>query len=125
MTLSVVKGDDVWARGFGSAGISAGIPVDNSTLFAIGSVTKSFTMVLLGILPSEKKLDWTAKVMDILGSEYGFVDDYRTRESTLKDPLSHRTGLIWAFLAGISNVTREQLCKFVNVKYHISKNKRK
>ncbi|KAH3843702.1 uncharacterized protein LOC127877099 isoform X3 [Dreissena polymorpha] len=114
MTLSVVKGDDVWARGFGSADISAGVPVDNSTLFAIGSVTKSFTMVLLGILLTEKKLDWTAKVMDILGPEYGFVDEYRARESTLKDLLSHRTGLDslnLGILAGFSNVTREQLCK--------------
>ncbi|XP_052278708.1 uncharacterized protein LOC127877099 isoform X2 [Dreissena polymorpha] len=115
MTLSVVKGDDVWARGFGSADISAGVPVDNSTLFAIGSVTKSFTMVLLGILLTEKKLDWTAKVMDILGPEYGFVDEYRTRESTLKDLLSHRTGvdsIDVGILAGYpKTVTREQLCK--------------
>ncbi|KAH3819606.1 uncharacterized protein LOC127881285 [Dreissena polymorpha] len=118
MTLSVFKGGDVWSRGFGSADISAGTPVDNSTLFNIGSVTKSFTMVLLGILLTEKKLDWTAKVMDILGPEYGFVDEYRTRESTLKDLLSHRTGLDslgLGFLAGFSNVTREQLCK--NMKF--------
>ncbi|KAH3843705.1 hypothetical protein DPMN_117234, partial [Dreissena polymorpha] len=110
--------DDVWSRGFGSADISAGIPVNNSTLFAIGSVTKSFTMVLLSILLTEKKLDWTAKVMDILGPEYGFVDDYRTRESTLKDLLSHRTGLDGLEIGVISgypkSVTREELCKKIS-----------
>ncbi|KAH3843701.1 hypothetical protein DPMN_117230 [Dreissena polymorpha] len=118
-TLSVVKGGDVWARGFGRADISAGVPVDNSTLFAIGSVTKSFTMVLLGILLTEKKLDWTAKVMEILGPEYGFVDEYRTRESTLKDLLSHRTGLDGHEFGVISGypetVSREELSK--NLKF--------
>ncbi|WAR28024.1 GIGA6-like protein, partial [Mya arenaria] len=61
------------------------------------------------------RLQWTAKISDILGSEYGFIDDYRTRETTLRDLLSHRTGLASpdiGFMAGFpSSISREDLCK--------------
>jgi len=30
------------------------------------------------------RLDWNAKLIDILGPEYGFIDEYRTQEATLK-----------------------------------------
>ena len=64
----------------------------------------------------EFRLDWDTKVQDIMGSEYKFVDEYRSKETTLKDMISHRTGLasldLGALLAGYpENVTREQLCK--------------
>ena len=39
------------------------------------------------------RLNWTAKVSDILGPDYEFVDSYRTKEITIRDLLSHRTGL--------------------------------
>ncbi|KAH3821845.1 hypothetical protein DPMN_123613 [Dreissena polymorpha] len=70
-------------------------------------------------MKSCSRLDWTARVIDILGPEYGFVDEYRTRESTLKDLLSHRTGvdsIDVGILAGYpKTVSREQLCKFVHM----------
>ncbi|XP_053375802.1 uncharacterized protein LOC123533279 [Mercenaria mercenaria] len=50
-------------------------------------------MVLLGILLTEKGLDWNAKIHDILGPNYEFIDKYRSNETTLRDMLSHRTGL--------------------------------
>ena len=46
-------GDEVWSTGFGTADFSSGQPVDADTLFGIGSVTKSFTTALLGILLPE------------------------------------------------------------------------
>lgn len=49
------SGDETWSRGFGTADFTNDVNVDNSTLFGIGSVTKSFTMTLLGILLTEKK----------------------------------------------------------------------
>ncbi|XP_052784695.1 penicillin-binding protein 4-like isoform X2 [Mya arenaria] len=115
MTVGIFKENDTWTRGFGTADLKSGRPVDEDTLFNIGSVTKSFTMALLAIMLKENKLQWTAKISDILGSEYGFIDDYRTRETTLRDLLSHRTGLASpdiGFMAGFpSSISREDLCK--------------
>ena len=44
------QGDEVWSSGFGTADFSSQTRVDNNTLFNIGSVTKSFTATLLGML---------------------------------------------------------------------------
>ncbi|XP_045206832.2 gigasin-6-like [Mercenaria mercenaria] len=70
-------------------------------------------MVLLGVLLTEKGLDWNAKVQDILGSNYEFIDEYRSNETTLRDMLSHRTGLARldiGLLAGYpTGLTREKL----------------
>jgi len=38
-------------------------------------------------------MDWTAKIADIMGPDYGFIDGYRTSQMTLRDLLTHRTGL--------------------------------
>lgn len=60
-------------------------------------------------------MNWSAKVIDILGPGYGFITEERTRDSTLKDLLSHRTGLARldiGLIAGYPrNFTREQLSK--------------
>ena len=115
-TLSVIKGNEVWSKGFGKADISANKSVDSDTKFSIGSVTKSFTVTLLGILLSEKGMKWTAKVTDILGPGYGFIDPYRTSEMMLKDLVSHRTGLArldyGGTIAGFpKSVSRTEFCK--------------
>ncbi|XP_053386925.1 uncharacterized protein LOC123542314 [Mercenaria mercenaria] len=113
LTVSVVKDSETWTRGYGKADLSQGRMVDNTTLFNIGSVTKSFTMVLLGILLTQKGLDWNAKVHDILGPNYEFIDEYRSKEMTLRDMLSHRTGLarldIGIFSGYPADITREKL----------------
>ncbi|WAR28069.1 hypothetical protein MAR_013773 [Mya arenaria] len=61
------------------------------------------------------RLQWTAKLSDILGSEYGFIGDCRTRETTLRDLLSHRTGLANPNIGLMSgfppSILREDLCK--------------
>ncbi|WAR28026.1 GIGA6-like protein, partial [Mya arenaria] len=118
MTVGIFKENGKWTRGFGTADLKSGRPVDKDTLFNIGSVTKSFTMALLAILLKENKYDsiaWTTKISDILGPEYGFIDDHRTRETTLRDILSHRTGLASpdnGFMAGFPpSISRADLCK--------------
>lgn len=116
MTLTVVKGDEVWSTGFGTADFSSGQPVDADTLFGIGSVTKSFTTALLGILLQENGYDWSSKVTDILGPHYRFIDNLRTTELTVRDLLSHRTGLARldiAIVAGVENRSRTDFCKHI------------
>lgn len=59
---------------------------------------------------------WSTKVTDILGHEYAFVDDYRTRELMVRDLLSHRTGLgnlDEGLIAGFpEHFSRADLCKY-------------
>ncbi|WAR28021.1 GIGA6-like protein [Mya arenaria] len=105
--------NDTWTRGFGTAELKSGRPVDEDTLFNIGFVTKSFTMALLAIMLEENNGRRSYPIF--LAQSMGFIDDYRTRETTLRDLLSHRTGLANpdnGLMAGFpSSLSREDLCK--------------
>ena len=58
ITLSLVKdGDVVYTRGYGFKDVKAGIPTSPTTLYGIGSITKSFTCLSIMKLWSEGKLD--------------------------------------------------------------------
>lgn len=91
---TVVNGRTVLCRGFGlsdSAAVS-GTDVDEHTLFGIASNTKLFTAVALGILVDEKRLEWDSPVIDYV-PEFAMYDSWVTREITVRDLLSHRSGL--------------------------------
>ncbi|XP_067661435.1 uncharacterized protein [Haliotis asinina] len=117
LTLAVVKGDETWTRGFGQANIKQGVNVTKDTLFCIGSVSKAFTTTLLAMMIDESNgsFKWTSKVKDVLGPDFSLVDEERTRETTLKDLLIHRTGLNRALsplFAGFDhNVTRTEFAR--------------
>ena len=58
----------------------------------------------------------STKVTDILGSGYGFIDPYRTKEMMLRDLISHRTGLARLDYGGViagfpKSVSRAEFCK--------------
>jgi CubicO group peptidase (beta-lactamase class C family) len=93
VALAVVKDDSlVWSRGFGVRRLGDTTRVDAETIFAIGSITKSFTAAALGLLVDEGKLGWDDRVEERLPG-FELADPYVTREVTVKDLLSHRTGL--------------------------------
>ncbi|HEY3645507.1 MAG TPA: serine hydrolase [Gammaproteobacteria bacterium] len=92
LAIAVVKDDQVvWARGFGLRRLGAPQAVDAGTLFGIGSNTKAFTAAALGTLVQEGKLGWDSRVTDLLPG-FQMYDPYVTREVTLRDLLSHRSG---------------------------------
>ena len=65
LTLSVVKKGDTWTKGFGSADMATGEKVTEDTLFAIGSLGKGFTMVLLGNLLDKTRYYFTTKATSV------------------------------------------------------------
>ena len=92
LAIAVVKDDKVvWARGFGLRRLGAQQPVDADTLFGIGSNTKAFTAAALGTLVSSGKLGWDSHMTDLLPG-FEMYDPSVTREVTLRDLLSHRSG---------------------------------
>ena len=101
LALAIVEGDRVvLAKGYGVRDLGQPAPVDDRTLFAIGSATKTFTATAIGMLAEDKRLDLDAPVARLLPG-FELRDPYVTREVTLRDLLSHRTGvaggdLLWA-----------------------------
>ena len=82
----------VYAAGFGSRDVAGNLPVTANTLFAIGSCTKAFTASLIGKLQQDGKLDLDKPVNNYLPS-LKFYNDEMTNTITLRDMMSHRTGL--------------------------------
>jgi CubicO group peptidase (beta-lactamase class C family) len=93
MAVSVVRdGKLVYARGQGIVEVGSKKRVGDRTLFQIGSVSKAFTAAALAILVDEGKLDWDSPVIDYL-PEFRMTDPWVTREFTIRDLLTHRSGL--------------------------------
>jgi CubicO group peptidase (beta-lactamase class C family) len=93
LAVSVVKdGKVVLSKGYGVRKVGEPAPVDAHTLFSIGSISKSFTALALGMLVEEGKLSWDDPVTQHL-PYFQLHDPYVTRELTVRDLLTHRSGL--------------------------------
>ncbi|OGD18446.1 MAG: hypothetical protein A2Y69_03645, partial [Candidatus Aminicenantes bacterium RBG_13_59_9] len=93
LAVAVVKDDKVLlAKGYGLREVGNTDPVDENTLFAIGSNTKAFTATALALLVQDKKLSWDDPVTNYLKG-FQLYDPYVTREIMVRDLLSHRSGL--------------------------------
>lgn len=114
IAVAIVKdGKVIHVKGYGVRSIKTNLPVNENTLFGVASNTKAFTAAALGILVDEKKITWDTKVVSVI-PDFKMYDPYVTREFTIKDLLTHRSGLglgagdlmIWP---DSSSVTRSQL----------------
>ncbi|WP_125716724.1 serine hydrolase [Pseudoalteromonas rubra] len=93
IALAVVeRGQVVLSKGFGVRHIANQDKVDADTLFGIASNSKAFTATALAMLVDEGKLSWDDKVIKHI-PEFRLADPYATREMTIRDLLSHRSGL--------------------------------
>ncbi|WP_444995360.1 serine hydrolase [Aliikangiella sp. IMCC44359] len=93
IAVAIVKGNKtLLAKGYGLRNIKKNKKVTADTLFQIASNSKSMTAASLALLVDEGKLDWNDKVIDYL-PEFQLYDPYVTREFTIIDLLTHRSGL--------------------------------
>ncbi len=91
--LVIVRNDRViLQKGFGLRDVAAGLPVTPETLFAIGSCTKTFTAMAAVISADEGKLSLDDAPKKYL-PYFKLRDPEADAQVTLRDLLSHRTGL--------------------------------
>jgi len=114
--VGIVVGDKlVFAKGYGCRDFEKKLPFTPTTLCQIASNTKLFTATAAGLLVAESKLTWDKPVRDSVPA-IRFYNDALNNTVTLRDMLSHRTGItrhdaIWYQ----SDDTRAQL--FEKLKY--------
>ena len=93
VAVAVVKGDKtLHMKGHGFRDLEQGLPITEHTRFPIASMTKPFTAMGSAILVEEGLLNWDQPISDVL-PDFRLYDDYATSHATLRDLLSHRTGL--------------------------------
>jgi CubicO group peptidase (beta-lactamase class C family) len=93
IAVAVVKDDKIiHAKGYGVRSLRTKIKMDENTLFGVASNSKAFTAAALGMLVDEGKIKWDDKVTDYL-PEFKMYNPYVTDEFTIKDLLTHRSGL--------------------------------
>lgn len=93
LALAIVRNDSVlYLRGYGVEKVATHTPVDENTIFAIGSSTKAFTATLVALMVSDGRMRFDGKVSDYL-PDFRLYDPYESAEVTIRDALAHRTSL--------------------------------
>jgi CubicO group peptidase (beta-lactamase class C family) len=114
--VGIVVGDKlVFAKGYGYRDYEKKLPYTPKTMHQIASNSKLFTAVAAGMLVEEGKLTWDKPIKESVPT-IEFYNDQLNGNVTLRDMLSHRTGvtrhdLIWFK----SPFTRKEL--FEKLKY--------
>ncbi len=114
-SVSIVENKKVLFSGGIGLRDNASLPADADTLYQIASCTKAFTGTAAAVLATEGKLDFDTPISQYM-PEFRLSDDYATHHLTVRDLLSHRTGLPRHELAWYgTGFSRELLMK--NLKY--------
>src|SRR6185312_269076 len=86
----LVDGEAI-AEGFGVTSVENPLPVDDTTLFQIGSITKTFTATAVMRLVEQGKLDLNVPVRTYLPN-LRLADEEVARKVTLRHALNHTSG---------------------------------
>ena len=93
VAVAVLQGSDVtYAGGFGLRDRERGLRVDRHTMFGMGSATKAFTSMGIAMLVDEGKVRLDTPIKSYVPG-FAMKDPVASAEMTLRDVLSHQTGL--------------------------------
>lgn len=114
VALAIVKDDRViYVKGFGVRDFERNTPVTPETLFGIASASKAFTSLAVAISADEGKLSFDDSPKKMLPF-FKLRDADSDARITLRDMLSHRTGLNGTNLAlSTGTMSREELIRVV------------
>ena len=91
--LAIIRNDSlIYTRGYGVRELGKPEPVTAQTVFAIGSSSKAFTAASIAMLVDEKKVSLDASPATYIPG-FQLYDSYASRELSVRDLLSHRSGL--------------------------------
>lgn len=112
LSVAIVKdGKVVIMKGYGVTKVGGSEPVNENTLFMIGSNTKAFTATTLSILQKSGVISLNDKVQKWM-PDFRLKDSLATKDLEIVDLLSHRIGFETFqgdFTYWTSNLTREQV----------------
>lgn len=91
--VAIVRNDSViYAKGYGVLALGGQTPVNDRTLFEIGSSTKAFTATAVAMMVSDGKMKYDDLISKYL-PDFKLYDPYASAQVTIRDALLHRTGV--------------------------------
>ncbi|MGM9638158.1 MAG: serine hydrolase [Butyricicoccaceae bacterium] len=90
--VSVTRQGETFYCGGGIADVTTGAPADENTVYAIASASKAFIAASVCMLADAGRLSLDAPVRTYL-RDFKMYDPYMTEHLTLRDAMSHRSGL--------------------------------
>jgi CubicO group peptidase (beta-lactamase class C family) len=114
LSVAIVRNDSlIYAKGFGVTAVGTSTLVDERTLFEIGSSSKAFTATLVAMMVSDGKMRWDDRISAYL-PEFRMYDPMASEQVTLRDALSHRSGIARGELAWLgSGLDRDEVLRRV------------
>jgi CubicO group peptidase (beta-lactamase class C family) len=109
VSVAVVKeGKVILSKGYGVRNIATRQPMTSDTIVPIFSIAKQFTSFAAGLMVDEKKLAFNTPVVSYF-PQFKTSDPISTASVTLRDLLSHRSGIPeLTFLERDKSLTRQQ-----------------
>jgi CubicO group peptidase (beta-lactamase class C family) len=93
VAVAVVYSDQVvFLRGYGIRKVGASEAVDPDTVFEVASLSKPISSTVLASLVGQGKIGWDDRIAD-LDPDFKLSNAETTRQITIRDFLSHRSGL--------------------------------
>lgn len=110
LAVAIVRNDSVlYAKGFGVLSAGSKTPVNERTLFEIGSSSKAFTATLVAMMVSDGKMRWDDRMTTYL-PDFRMYDPVANEGVTLRDALSHRSGIARGELVWLgAGISRDQV----------------
>lgn len=96
LAIALVHNEMTTSKGFGLATLDPPIKCTADTLFDIASASKSLTAASVGLLvddESYENVQWDSKMSDLLSEDFVMAEESYTKDVTVEDILSHRSGL--------------------------------
>ncbi len=91
VAVGLMYGDQVWMQGFGVTSVENPLPVDENTLFQVGSVSKTFTALAVMRLVEQGRVDLDAPVRAYLPG-LRLADESVAQRVTLRHIFTHTPG---------------------------------
>lgn len=110
LSVAIVRNDSVlYTKGFGVLTTGKPAPVNEQTLFEIGSSSKAFTATLVAMLVSDGKMQWDAHLSEYL-PDFRMYDPVANEAVTVRDALTHRSGIARGELVWLgADISRDEV----------------
>ena len=97
LAVAIMQDQHIASRGYGKASLESEKPVTADTLFDIASSSKSLTAGSVALLVDDDnnypQVKWDTKMSSLLPDDFVMSEDSYTKDVTVEDILSHRSGL--------------------------------